>query len=120
MIFDKPSSVELLKAVNFFLNEKIKTEVPPHLAFKLRIVENVLNIVSREIELGNQLSQDLMTDLKKLMESDAANLQDLSLLIKEGKIDIEDQELKNVLIKLSKNKIAVDNPNYSTFKKLVE
>ena len=47
-------------------------------------------------------------------------LQDLSLLIKEGKIDIEDQELKNVLIKLSKNKIAVDNPNYSTFKKLVE
>ena len=61
-----------------------------------------------------------MTDLKKLMESDAANLQDLSLLIKEGKIDIEDQELKNVLIKLSKNKIAVDNPNYSTFKKLVE
>ena len=52
MIFDKPDSVELLDAVNHFLNEKIKDEVPPHLAFKLRIVENVLNIVRREITVS--------------------------------------------------------------------
>ena len=56
MIFDKPDSVELLDAVNHFLNEKIKGEVPPHLVFKLRIVENVLNIVSREIALGEIIS----------------------------------------------------------------
>ena len=47
MIFDRPSSIELLKAVNHFLDDKIKSEVPAHLAFKLRIVENVLNIVIR-------------------------------------------------------------------------
>ena len=54
MIFDRPSSIELLKAVNHFLDDKIKSEVPAHLAFKLRIVENVLNIVNREIELGQE------------------------------------------------------------------
>ena len=120
MIFDRPSSVELLKAVSFFLDEKIKKEVPPHLAFKLRIVENVLNIVCREIELGDALSEEVINDLKKLINSDIANLEDLATLIREQKINLEDQELQNILVKLSKNKIAVDNPNYSTYKKLLD
>ena len=120
MIFDRPSSVELLKAVSFFLDEKIKKEVPPHLAFKLRIVENVLNIVCREIELGDALSEEVINDLKKLINSDIASLEDLAILIKEQKIDLEDQDLQNILVKLSKNKIAVDNPNYSTYKKLLD
>ena len=117
MIFDRPSSIELLKAVNHFLDDKIKSEVPAHLAFKLRIVEN---IVIREIELGQELSEDVTKDLKELIELDAANIDDLASLIKAEKINIEDESLKNLLVKLSKNKIAVDNPNYSTFKKLVE
>ena len=120
MIFDRPSSVELLKAVSFFLDQKIKKEVPPHLAFKLRIVENVLNIVCREIELGDTLSEEVISDLKKVMNSDIASLEDLAILIKEQKIDLEDQGLQNILVKLSRNKIAVDNPNYSTYKKLLD
>ena len=120
MIFDKPDSVELLDAVNHFLSEKIKDEVPPHLAFKLRIVENVLNIVSREIALGKKLSNEVIQDLRELIESDTANIKDLALLIKEEKLDLQNEELKNLLVKLSKNKIAIDNPNYSTFKKLVD
>ena len=120
MIFDRPSSVELLKAVSFFLDEKIKKEVPPHLAFKLRIVENVLNIVCREIEQGDALSAEVINDLKKLINSDIASLEDLATLIKEQKIDLEDQDLQNILVKLSKNKIAVDNPNYSTYKKFLD
>ena len=33
MIFDRPSSVELLNAVSFFLDEKIKKEVPPPVSY---------------------------------------------------------------------------------------
>ncbi len=120
MIFDKPDSVELLDAVNHFLNEKIKDEVPPHLAFKLKIVENVLNIVGREIALGEKLSQEVIEDLRELIESDTANIKDLALLIKEEKLDLQNEDLKNLLVKLSKNKITIDNPNYSTYKKLVD
>ena len=120
MIFDKPDSIELLDAVNHFLNEKIKDEVPPHLAFKLRIVENVLNIVSREILLGEQLSNEVIQDLRELIETDAANIKDLALLIKEEKLDLQNEDLKNLLVKLSKNKITIDNPKYSTVKKLIE
>ena len=42
MIFDRPTSSELIKAVMDFLDTKIKDELPPHLAFKLRITNNVI------------------------------------------------------------------------------
>ena len=35
-------------------------------------------------------------------------------------IDLKDEDLKDFLVILSKNKIAVDNPNYSTYKKLIK
>ena len=74
MIFDKPSSVDLLAAVSHFLDTKIKSEVPAHLAFKLRIVENVLNIVSREIENGDELSDEVICQLQNLIESDTPSI----------------------------------------------
>ena len=120
MIFDKPNSVDLLEAIGHFLNTKIKSEVPAHLAFKLRIVENVLNIVIREIEKGDELSNEVINLLQSLMESDTPSIETLALMIKEEKIDLEDQDLKDLLVTLSKNKITVDNPNYSTFKKLIK
>ena len=120
MIFDKPSSVDLLVAVSHFLDTKIKSEVPAHLAFKLRIIENVLNIVSREIENGNELSDEVICQLQNLIESDTPSIETLALLIKDQKINLNDQDLKDLLVTLSKNKIAVDNPNYSTFKKLIK
>jgi hypothetical protein len=119
MIFDKPTSIDLLAAISHFLDTKIKTEVPPHLAFKLRIVENVLNIVIREIEKGDELSKEVINLLQSLIESETPSIETLALLIKDEKIDLEDQDLKDLLVTLSKNKIAVDNPNYSTFKKLI-
>ena len=120
MIFDKPNSADLLEAISHFLNTKIKPEVPAHLAFKLRIVENVLNIVIREIEKGDELSNEVINLLQSLMESDTPSIETLALMIKDEKIDLEDQGLKDLLVTLSKNKIAVDNPNYSTYKKLLD
>ena len=120
MIFDKPNSVDLLEAVSHFLDTKIKSEVPAHLAFKLRIVENVLNIVRREIEKGEELSDEVMNQLRNLIESDTPSIKTLAFLIKDKKIDLNDRDLKDLLVTLSKNKIAVDNPNYSTFKKLIK
>ena len=61
-----------------------------------------------------------MKDLGELIETDTANIKDLALLIKEEKLDLQNEDLKNLLVKSSKNKITVDNPNYSTFKKLVD
>ena len=120
MIFDRPTSSELIKAVMDFLDTKIKDELPPHLAFKLRITNNVLGMVQREIDQGETLQQEFYDAMQNLMHSDELTTKKLSELIKDGKIDLKDEDLKDLLAILSKNKIAVDNPNYSTYKKLIK
>ena len=120
MIFDRPTSSELIQAVMDFLDTKIKDELPPHLAFKLRITNNVLGMVQREIDQGEALQQEVYDAMQSLMHSDELTTKKLSELIKDGKIDLRDEDLKDLLAILSKNKIAVDNPNYSTYKKLIK
>jgi len=120
MIFDRPTSSELIKAVMDFLDTKIKDELPPHLAFKLRITNNVLGMVQREIDQGERLSEEVIKIMSDIIKSDDLTTKELSNLIKNGDLDLSDEKLKDLLILLSKNKIAVDNPNYSTYKKLIK
>ncbi|HJL95402.1 MAG: hypothetical protein CMD53_04340 [Gammaproteobacteria bacterium] len=120
MIFDRPTSSELIKAVIDFLETKIKHELPAHLAFKIRITNNVLGMVQREIDQGEQLSEEVIEVMSNLINSDEATTKKLSDLIKNGDLDLTDIKLKELLVLLSKNKIAIDNPNYSTYKKLIK
>jgi len=120
MIFDRPTSSELIKAVIDFLETKIKHELPAHLAFKIRITNNVLGMVQREIDQGEQLSEEVIEVMSNLINSDEATTKKLSDLIKNGDLDLTDNKLKELLVLLSKNKIAIDNPNYSTYKKLIK
>ena len=120
MIFDRPTSSELIKAVMDFLDTKIKDELPPHLAFKLRITNNVLGMVQREIDQGEQLSEEVIKAMSAIIKSDDLTPKELSNLIKNEDLDLSDEALKDLLVLLSKNKIAVDNPNYSTYKKLIK
>ena len=120
MIFDRPTSSELIKAVMDFLDTKIKDELPPHLAFKLRITNNVLGMVQREIDHGETLHQEVHDAMQNLINSEELTTENLSDFIKNGKIDLKNRDLEDLLVLLSKNKIAVDNPNYSTYKKLIK
>ena len=67
MIFDMPTSAELVEAVAIFLEEKIKDNLPNHLAFNTQIAINILNIVKRELEQGDKLSEDSKEILINLM-----------------------------------------------------
>ena len=120
MIFDRPTSSELIKAVMDFLDTKVKDELPPHLAFKLRITNNVLGMVQREIDKGEELSEEVIKAMSVIIKSDDLTTKELSNLIKNEDLDLSDEGLKDLLVLLSKNKIAVDNPNYSTYKKLIK
>ena len=66
------------------------------------------------------MQQEVYDAMQSLMHSDELTTKKLSELIKDGSIDLKDEDLKDLLVILSKNKIAVDNPNYSTYKKLIK
>ena len=118
MIFDRPTSSELIKAVMDFLDTKIKDELPPHLAFKLRITNNVLGMVQREIDQGETLQQEVYDAMQSLMHSDELTTKKLSELIKDGKIDLKDEDLKDLLAILFLDKITNKSLRSSSFKSI--
>ena len=121
MIFDRPTLIELIDSIRIFLIEDIKNELANHLAFKIQIAINVLNIIKRELNDGEELSSEIQDMIKLLIkDKDMNSIKDLAELIQNGQLDLSDKNLQEVLIKLSKNKVSVDNPNYSTYKKLIK
>ena len=123
MIFDRPTSAELVEVVSEFLEKKIKSNLPDHLAFKTQIAINVLNIVKRELQNEEVLTKEsrvILLTLFKDSDSDKANIEELAKQIKTGELKLENKELQEALIEITKKKISVDNPKYSTYHKLVE
>ena len=121
MIFDRPSRVELVEAVAIFLEEKIKSSLPDHLAFKTQIAINILNIVKRELEQENKLSEESKEILINLIgDSEKANMKHLAESISSGKVELDNEELQEALVEITKKKLSVDNPKYSTYKKLIK
>ena len=121
MIFDRPTSVELVEAVSEFLLKEIKTNLPAHLAFKTQIAINVLNIVRREQENKELLTKESKEILLNLLSNpQEANIKELAEQIAAGKLELENKELQKALIEITKKKISVDNPKYSTYQKLIK
>ena len=57
-VFDRPTSNELLEAVIDFIDAEIKSDsYPANKKFKFQIVLNVLNIVKREVETGEEINE---------------------------------------------------------------
>jgi len=49
-----------------------------------------------------------------------ANIKELAEQIAAGKLELENKELQKALIDITKKKISVDNPKYSTYQKLIK
>ena len=121
MIFDRPTNVELVEVVSEFLEKEIKINLPDHLAFKTQIAINVLNIVKREQQNEEILSKESKEILLNLFKDpNKANIRELAKQIETGELKLDNKELQEVLIEITKKKISVDNPKYSTYKKLIE
>ncbi len=121
MIFDRPTKAELVEAVYIFLEEKVKENLPNHLAFNTQIAINVLKVVKRELDNGDKLSEESNEILSNLItDPGKASLEKLAESISSGEIELENKKLQEALVEITKKKISVDNPKYSTYKKLVE
>ena len=121
MIFDRPTNAELVEVVSEFLEKEIKINLPDHLAFKTQIAINVLNIVKREQQNEKILSKESKEILLNLFKDpNKANIRELAKQIETGELKLDDKDLQEALIEITKKKISVDNPKYSTYKKLIE
>tara|TARA_A200000159_G_scaffold43390_1_gene39760 strand:+ start:105 stop:452 length:348 start_codon:yes stop_codon:yes gene_type:complete len=112
-VFDRPTSKELLEAVIDFIDGEIKSD--SYLAnkkFKFQIVLNVLNIVKREVETGEEINDKFSELGSNLIGENGFTIEKLSQKIRNKEFDHEDKDLLDFLYDLTEEKIKIDNPKY--------
>ena len=112
-VFDRPTSKELLEAVIDFIDAEIKSDsYPANKKFKFQIVLNVLNIVKREVETGEEINKKFSELGSKLIGKNEFTIEKLSQKIRDKEFDHEDKDLIDFLYNLTEEKIKIDNPKY--------
>ena len=111
--------LELVKAVQSFLETRAMPELKGHTAFHARVAANALGIVARELELGPKAMATEISQLEALLghggSLDSLN-RELCSQIRDGRISIESENLQRHLEQTTLDKVGIDQPNYSGLK----
>jgi hypothetical protein len=119
---DEPTPIELTKAVADFLRNDIAPIISGHHAFKLRVAINALDLVTRQLTLAAGSDEVEAERLKRLLGVEGS-LQDLNHAlagkIAKGEVDLKTPGLAEHLWQTTMDKLAVDQPNYASYKREV-
>ena len=120
---DEPTPIELTKAVADFLRNDIAPMISGHHAFKLRVAINALDLVTRQLTLQAGGDEAEAGRLKQLLGVDGS-LHDLNRAlagkIAKGEVDLRTPGLAEHLWQTTMDKLAVDQPNYASYKREAE
>ncbi len=117
---DEPTPTELIKAVADFLRNEITPVIKGHNAFKLRVGINALDLVTRQLALESSGDTAEAARLKQLLGIDGSLIdlnRALSDKIAKGEVDLQTPGLVEHLWQTTMDKLAVDQPNYASYKR---
>jgi hypothetical protein len=120
---DEPTPTELIKAVADFLRNEITPVIKGHNAFKLRVGINALDLVTRQQALEQGSDAVETGRLKRLLGTDGSLMElnhTLSEKIAKGEVDLQTPGLPEHLWQTTMDKLAVDQPNYASYKRELE
>jgi hypothetical protein len=120
---DEPTPTELIKAVADFLRNEITPVVKGHNAFKLRVGINALDLVTRQLALEQGSDAAETARLTQLLGADGSLMElnrALSERIASGQVDLQTPDLSEHLWQTTMDKLAVDQPNYASYKRELE
>lgn len=120
---DEPTPIELLNAVAEFLRNDIAPKISGAAAFKLRVATNAIDLVVRQLELSEPRAGDELKRLVKLL-GENGSLIDLNGKLAEsiatGALDLRTPGLADHLWQTTMDKLAVDQPNYASYRRELE
>jgi hypothetical protein len=120
---DEPRPEELIKAVADFLRSDIAPVITGHNAFKLRVSINALDLVSRQLALedGSDIAEAARLSQLLAMQGSLGELNRvLADRIATGEVDLQTPGLADHLWQTTMDKLAVDQPNYASYKRELE
>src|ERR1700738_1284511 len=117
---DEPTPTELIKALADCLRNDIAPAISGHTAFKLRVAINALDLVTRQLALeqgGDAAEAARLTQLLDMQGSLADLNRALADRIARGEADLQTPGLSDHLWQTTMDKLAVDQPNYASYKR---
>ncbi|WP_027571280.1 DUF6285 domain-containing protein [Bradyrhizobium sp. WSM1743] len=120
---DEPTPIELTKAVADFLRSDIAPLISGHQAFKLRVAINILDLVTRQLTQEEGSDAKEVERLRALLGMDGTVTElnrALAERIAKGEIDLTTPGLAEHLWATTLDKLAVDQPNYASYKRELE
>ena len=117
---DQPTPEELVKAVADFLRNEIAPIVSGHNAFNLRVSINALDLVTRQLALESRSDAAEAARLTRLlgMQGSLTELnRTLADRIANRELDLQTPGLADHLWQTTMDKLAVDQPNYASYKR---
>jgi uncharacterized protein DUF6285 len=117
---DEPTPRELTKAVADFLRNDIAPLISGHNAFKLRVAINALDLVTRQLTLEQGSDAAESARLAQLLGQHGSLLElnrGLAERIASGDVDLQTPGLADHLWQTTMDKLAVDQPNYGSYKR---
>jgi hypothetical protein len=117
---DEPTPIELTKAVADFLRNDITPMILGHNAFKLRVAINILDLVTRQLTLEEGSDAKEVERLTSLLGT-TGSVTELNRVLAEriakGEVDLTTSGLAEHLWQTTMEKLAVDQPNYASYKR---
>ncbi len=117
---DEPTPIELTKAVADFLRNDIAPAITGHNAFKLRVAINMLDLVTRQLTLEQDYDAAEAARLANLLDVQGSLMELNRVLadkIAKGEVDLQTPGLSEHLWRTTMDKLAVDQPNYASYKR---
>ena len=117
---DEPTPIELTKAVADFLRSDIMPAISGHNAFKLRVAINMLDLVTRQLTLEQDYDAAEAARLANLLDVQGSLMELNRVLadkIAKGEVDLQTPGLSEHLWQTTMDKLAVDQPNYASYKR---
>ena len=117
---DEPTPIELTKAVADFLRNDIIPLISGHQAFKLRVAVNILDLVTRQLTLEEGSDAKEVERLRALLGTNGSVTElnhALAERIARGEVDLATPGLDEHLWQTTMDKLAVDQPNYASYKR---
>jgi len=119
---DAPRADELLTSVRDFLRQDVMAETSGRANFLARVASNSVDIVIRELTLGQGCRQGETSRLQEFYDCN----DDLETLrwrlvdeLRDGSQSLQDDRLKSHLRSTVVNQIAIDQPKYSGYRKAI-
>ena len=117
---DQPTPVELVNAVAEFLRADVAPQLSGHAAFKLRVGLNALDLVVRQLTLEASGDAAELERLSKLLGT-SGSLEELNRLlsarIASGEVSFDTPGLTEHVWQTTLDKLAIDQPNYASYRR---